>query len=392
MTDVQVLFLILAGIYLLQCIGWAPLESEVLRIGRRFRATVLPRKLPLRFGQHKLFLLNPFLPLAGAFVLESFPSVRNSDEGFPAAQSAASRSSALTGRRTIRINWQEKHQIRSAGKEVRFADHVLFIAHTEAYASFLAGLLDRVRRKSPKERDRAFEHEFEKMFDTKEVTLRLEEYRSQSAFLRTACILLFVFLFLMAPVLIWLRGIERVWPVLLAYLIWSLAWIGWSFLRAHRELYPGQKDGRWQHVMVLALSPFSAIRANDVLLRDLFCAFHPLAVANVLLSKEEFRLEAERTLRQSLFRADGDATSSDGAMGRALESFLAKTGMLREELLRSPHRESQNCQTYCPLCLAQFVVAEGACPDCGEVQLKTFPPESASARPDRTALTDTAGS
>ena len=127
--------------------------------------------------------------------------------------------------------------------------------------------------------------------------------------------------------------------------------------------------------MVLALSPFSAIRATDVLLRDLFCTFHPLAVACVLLSKGDARAQAERNLRQSLFRTDQDAASSDAAMRRALESFLAKTGIPREELLCPPRRESQNCQTYCPLCLAQFVLAEGECPDCGDVQLKQFLPE-----------------
>jgi len=382
MSDVQVLFLILACVYILQCIGWAPLESEILRIGWRFRAKVLPHGLGMRFGQHKLFFLNPFSPLAGAIVCDWFPPVRTSDEG-SSAESNPPKPGGFTGRRTIRLSGQEKQQIRSTGKEVRSAGGVLFTARSEAYASFLAGLLDRVRKRSPEDRDRAFEREFEKMFDTKRVTLRLEEFHAHTVFLRTACVLLFVFLFLIAPVLVRLRGLERIWPVLLAYLIWSLAWIGWSFLRAHRALYPEQKEGRWQQVMVLALSPFSAIRANDVLLRDLFCVFHPLAVGCVLLSNEESRVQAEQYLRQSLFRMDANLTSSDAAMRRALESFLAKTGMPREELLRSPRRESHNCRTYCPLCLAQFVLAEGECPDCGEVQLRKFPPDSESVPRDR---------
>jgi hypothetical protein len=382
MTEVQVLFLVLAGVYLLQCIGWAPLESEVLRIGWRFRAKALSQELRMRFGQHKLFFLNPFSPLAGAIVCEFLPSVRTRQEGSP-AKSDSSKADGVTGRRMIWLNEQEKQQIHSSGKEVRSSSRVLFIAHSEAYASFLAGILDRIRKRSTQDRGRTFEREFEKMFDSKKVALRLEEYRAHTVFLRTACVLLFVFLFLLAPVFIRLRGLERIWPVLLAYLVWSLAWIGWSFLRAHRALYPEQKEGRWQQVMVLALSPFSAIRANDVLLRDLFCAFHPLAAGYVLLSKEEFRVQAERILRQSLFRADGDATSSDTSIRRGLESFLMKIGMPPEELLNAPQRESENCQTYCPLCLAQFVLAEGECPDCGDVQLKKFPVDPESAPKDR---------
>src|SRR5258708_2246773 len=147
MAEVQVLFLILGGVYLLQCIGWTPLESEVLRIGWRFRAKILPHGLPLRFGQHKLFLLNPFSPLSGAAICESFPSVRTGDEGFPADSSAA-KSDGVAVARTIRLNWQEKRQTLSAGKEVRSPGHVLFVAHSEAYASFLAGVLDRAGKKS----------------------------------------------------------------------------------------------------------------------------------------------------------------------------------------------------------------------------------------------------
>jgi len=373
MTEVQLLFLVLAGVYLLQCIGWAPLESEVFRIGWRFRTSLLPQGLGMRFGHHQVFFLNPFLPLSGAIVCEFFPSVGTSKEGTP-AQSNLPRSDEVTGRRTIRLSAQEKLQVQSAGKEVRSAGHLLFTAHSEAYATFLATVLDHVRKRSPQDRDRAFEREFEKMFDTKKIALRLEEYRAHTTFLRTACVLLFVFLFFLAPVLIRLRGLERIWPILLAYLIWSLAWIGWSFLRAHRALYPGQKEGRWQQVMALALSPFSAIRANDVLLRDLFCDFHPVAVGYVLLPKEESRVLAERILRQSLFRMESDATSSDSAMRRILQAFLAKIEMPPEELLRPPLRESENCLAYCPLCLAQFVLPEGECPDCGDVHLKKFPP------------------
>jgi hypothetical protein len=373
MTEVQLLFLVLAGIYLLQCIGWAPLESEVLRIGWRFRARFLPRGPGIRFGHHKLFFLNPFLPLSGAMVFELFPSVVTSKEG-SLEQSNLSRPDEVTGRRTIRLSDQAKQQVQSTGEEVRSAGRLLFTAHSEAYAAFLATVLDHVRKRSAQDRDRALEREFEKMFDTKKIALRLEEFQVHTVFLRTACVLLFVFLFLLAPVLIRIRGLERIWPILLAYLIWSLAWIGWSFLRAHRALYPGQKEGRWQQVMVLALSPFSAIRANDVLLRDLLCAFHPVPVACVLLSKEESRVLAERNLRQSLFRMESDATSSDSVMRLVLQAFLSKNGMPPEELLSPPHRESENCETYCPLCLAQFVLAEGECPDCVEVTLKKFPP------------------
>jgi hypothetical protein len=70
---------------------------------------------------------------------------------------------------------------------------------------------------------------------------------------------------------------------------------------------------------------------------------------------------------------ESDVTSSDSVMRRVLQAFLSKNGMPPEELLSPPQRESENCQTYCPLCLAQFVLVEGECSDCGDVHLKKFP-------------------
>src|SRR6266478_5614409 len=118
MNDVQVLFLILAGVYLLQCLGWAPLESEVLRIGWRFRAKVLNGGLGMRFGQHKLFLLNPLSPLSGAIVCEWFPSVRSSGGGSPERCNPL-QPGGIAGRQTISVDWQGKQPIYVTGKEVR---------------------------------------------------------------------------------------------------------------------------------------------------------------------------------------------------------------------------------------------------------------------------------
>jgi len=370
MNEVQFLFFVLAALYILQCIAWAPAASEILRIDWRFRAKVIPQSVRRRSGRNRFYFLNPFSPVAGAVVCEPFPAIRISGDLQPTA-SPPSKGDESTGRATIYLSEQEK-QIHCEGKEVRASNRLLFTAHSEAFAVCVAVTLDRVRKKPPQERARAFEREFEKMFDLKKISARLEEYRERAAYLRIAVVLLLVFLFVLAPFLVRFWGLERIWPLLVAYLAGSLGWVGWSFWRLHRQLYPEVKEGRWQQVMVHALSPFSAIRANDLLWRDLFCAFHPAAVGHVLLSNKESRAQAERILRQASFRIEESGDSSDLSMRRALENFLRKNGMPPEELLQAPKRESENCQSYCPLCLAQFVLVEGQCPDCGDVTLKKF--------------------
>jgi hypothetical protein len=168
-------------------------------------------------------------------------------------------------------------------------------------------------------------------------------------------------------------GLGRVWPFLAAYLMALSVCTGWGFLRAHKNIYPSHPEGRWQHALTFALSPLSAIRANDVLLRDLFCQFHPLAVARIIMSEKEFQSEAERELRESRY---GRTRARSGEGGQlALDGFIRQAGLEPDELLKPPLRQSLNSCTYCPLCLSQFVIDEGECPDCIGVQLQKYSSE-----------------
>jgi hypothetical protein len=281
--------------------------------------------------------------------------------------------SGMAAEGMIALRPGQKQPFRTAGRNILVGDFLIYRAHSYAFANILAGLLERLRRAPQRELDRILKHEYEKMFDAPRVASRLSEYRVHSAFLRTTTVLLFVFLFGIAPLDIRLLGLGRSWPFLMAYVVGSLGCTSWAFLRGQKALYPGQTGGRWQQALTFALSPLSAIRANDVLLRDLFCAFHPLAVARILMTEENFRVQAERELRNSIYFG---RTGPTEGMQRALETFLRRIGMSVDELLKPPHRDSANSCTYCPLCLSQFVIGEGECPDCIGVRLEKYPSEA----------------
>jgi hypothetical protein len=369
MTDVLALFAVLFGVYLLQCVAWTHSDDVALRVDWKLRGKPLHGFPRIGRAENRLFLLNPFSPLAGAIVCERFPVVRMDPSGSPESL-AIEQASGMAAEGVVVLRRGQKEPFHTVGRDILAGEFLIYRAHSYAFANILVGLLERLQRAPQREWDRILEHEYEKMFDASGVASRLSEYRFHSAFLRATTVLLFVFLFGIAPLEIRLLGLGRSWPFLTAYLVGSLGCASWGFLHAQKALYPGQTEGRWQHALTFALSPLSAIRANGVLLRDLFCAFHPLAVARILMTEENFRVQAERELRNSIYL--GRRTRPTEGMHLALEAFLRRFGINVDELLKPPVRQSANSCTYCPLCLSQFVIDEGECPDCMGVRLEKY--------------------
>jgi len=264
----------------------------------------------------------------------------------------------------------QKEAFRAVGRHIMAGDTLVYKAKSHPFAQVLVKFLETLRKTSTNEWSHIFRRQYDKMLDATGVANRLSEYRLHSGFLRTTTFLVFVSVFGITPLEIRIFGLGRVWPFLAAYLVLTLACTSWGFLRAQKAIYPGQTEGRWQHALTLALSPLSAMRANDILLRDLFCSFHPLAVARMIMTHREFQVEAERELRHLTY--SGRSTSSGEELQLAIEAFLRDSGLKPNELLKPPPRESANSYAYCPLCLSQFVIDQGECPDCPGVRLEKY--------------------
>src|SRR5262249_16916265 len=148
-------------------------------------------------------------------------------------------------------------------------------------------------------------------------------------------------------------GLSRIWFALLLYLVLSCGAIVWLFVLAYRRTYPQKKRWPLQHMTTIGFSPFAAIRANDLLVADLAEDVHPVAVGRRLLAEEEFRSLAGEEIRQAQF------LHNDEFLLKFLHEFLAQHGVDRESLLAPPRKEDNASQSYCPVCLTQYVVAAG---------------------------------
>jgi hypothetical protein len=253
---------------------------------------------------------------------------------------------------------------------------------SEVQAAALADLLKRLRNRTLKERASAIEKEFAHCLDSDCAYSRLKEYAEKTSDVRIDSFVLLLAIFAVSPALVWRWGLAAIWPFLLAYLVLNVSLIAWDFSRADRELFPKSGTTRWTTITMILLSPPAALRATKYLARDIGHGYHPLAFAASRCSKKEFRALASRVLREVMFAPATDvkldrryADCTEWFRRRfqsAVLALVSKKGDNPEGLIAPLPRESERAQSYCPICLSQYVIPDGVCTDCDRVSLRPF--------------------
>jgi hypothetical protein len=364
MKEALPLVLVLFLVYLSQCFASAPPLTVVFFLKDRLRGRSLRRYLKTSPSGKRIFLVNPFLPHVGAVYTESVPfAVRVDAAGeFSGIQALMPQSADSPNI----LSFGEPHEIEASGTEVLVDDEVFLSLRTAPAAEQTARLLSEVQNTARKNRISLLERHFKKMFSAKMIEEQLDLYSRSTGYLQSACFSLFFIMFLLGPVAIFVLGLHRVWLALLLYIIFLLVSILWLFRRAYRRLYPQKTTWPLQNMVTIAFSPFAAIRANDLLVSELLAEYHPVAVAQHILAETDFREFTSAALRKAQF------LDSDAFLVKFIHAFLVQNGFQPESFLRPPNRENPNSQTYCPVCLTEYVIASGACKDCNNTPLAVF--------------------
>lgn len=365
MNEVLSLFPVLFLVYVLQCVAAAPPGTAVFLLNASMRGRVLRHFCQVGQSQHRVFLLNPFVPSSSAVYVCGFPfSFVTGPAGEVCGVAPAS---PLAGCSPARFIFDPARPFTSRSKQLLSGDSLVASLHSETRASRLAAFLEKLQSASPPKRRALIERELQYMFDLKSLRGRLEAFAQGTVYLDSLCLCLFLFLFLLAPAAIYKFGLRFLWPELLVILILFCSLTLWAFRRARRRLYPKER-GDFQHLFTIALSPFAAIRAIDHLAGDLLEDFHPVAVAFALLAEKDFLKFAERELRRTKFVAH------DLILEKSITGFVSAQKFDPQGLLKPPMAEDGRSRTYCPACLTQYVLEEGTCLDCGEVPLEPLQP------------------
>ncbi len=377
MSDVQLLFLVLAVIYAWECSFWFPRGFVVVRtwLGNRWHL-LHPGVLLGNQGGGVVFA-HPIIPLGTLLGAAEFP-LQLSPAGVACAQIKDS-PLPQTGKF---VAWDEISNSKLSEKKILINRELFFQTVSPSLAKKLYQMMLEIKESKVEERNERIGKHLKETFEISRIESRWREFHETTRFLHLATNVLFAYLFVLAPLLLGLFGFRRCWLILLAGVLGLTSLIAILFSRAHKKVFPEAEEERFTHSIIVLLSPATAIRARDVLSRFLFAAYHPLALTKVFCKPERFREQAGIYLRQIRYGAANRQQTRQGrpeasetdrywrALSQAtLEQFLKAHSLEPQQLLQSPSALDESCLSYCPRCLAQFTTREGACYDCGGVLL-----------------------
>ena len=379
MSDGQTLLLLLALLYLSDCFLWIKKQSVafVSPWGRRWRIAKLNSSLAN--GRGGLLFVNPLPPLGSVFLshlspisispagicafnLQALPFV-----GRPAQTGRSLAFSEITGSSTDGAYLLVNNQ-----KFTKFA--------TAKQARAIAELINAARGATPAAREGMLRTYFAKQFAADEAAAILHEADLAIKPIRTACSILFLFLFVATPILVSMFGlIPLLVPVALVMIILAVD-ISIMFYGAHKKFYPLESQERIEGVVKMILCPPVSIRATDLLTKNLLSEYSPVVVAALLSGSnaEQFVRAFILDLQHPLSHEVTDENAAEVFVWLASEQLqgclahLKRSGYSTPEKLLAPPAPDEDSVSYCPRCGCQFVVGYGACPDCPGVGLVAF--------------------
>jgi len=378
-TDGQTLLLILALLYLTECLIWVKKQSVafVSRSGHRWRLATPVAWLGNANGA--MLVLNP-LPPPGRIFLSHLLPVSISPAGVCAFNSQTLPSGARPATQTGEfIPFSDIGKSGTDGAYLVLNGQKFAKCATPKQAKAIASVIAELSTAKAARRESLLRSWLAKQFDARAATRTWQEAEESIGVIRWACSLFFVFMFLGVPALVTLYGLERLIIPLAAGILALGLQIVFLFFRAHRKLYPAESHERFENTVKMILCPPVSLRAADVLTRNLLAEYSSIVVANVLGSGQKFAREFVLDLQHPLKHEvtdDNAAETIDWMNAAQLKACLEHVARDRKtaakSLLHAAEREGDSV-SYCPRCELQFVVGAGdECPDCPGVVLVLF--------------------
>jgi hypothetical protein len=383
MGDLESLLLVLVAIYLTECAVWVRRGgvAVVSYWGGRWR--VWHPGSVLGNARGALFLSNPFPPFGHVVVGHQSP-VSFSPQALLSFTAASINPGWRPSQLARCLRYEEVRSISLEGRNILINDVLFVKAPGGGAARRLAAMVRRLKPLSESDRAAAIRQCIAESFDTEKIRARWREFETRSRTLRLLAIVLFAYLFVLAPALLWHFGFRYAGLGLAAGLLAQTLSLGMLFRRAHRRLFPDGSEERFTPFLTMLLAPPTAIRATDLLGRHLLEDFHPLAVTHVFCPAAKFKTLARHALLDLHFpllpaspSSDEQAVQTEEWYRRLLmeevERTVVRAGLEPGDLLQPPSRSEPEHQAYCPRCRAQFLASSATCADCGGRPLRSFP-------------------
>jgi hypothetical protein len=357
MSELESLFLAVLVIYLVQCLYWVTPGSAVFVLNSRGRGKRKRGGFAWSALRTEGYLALPVPPLSPLMVA-AWPAFQLDAEGIAIPEPQGE---------PLFLPW-ENLVIAHSDSKVTCNGHPVFRGSEEQVVACF-GLMKQLQSASPPARRPMIERWIERAMRARHVARRIRIFAGRSRWLRLLANLQFIALFLLVPLVLVRFSSGLLWRVIVFVLALS-ALIALEFWTTHKKFFPNAGSTRLKSAVTILLSPVAAIRACDVIARDLLSGCHPLAVAGGVLRGEEFDNFAGEQLRPCRFSGQPGKWYQQ-ILAKRMEQAIREAGTRPDSLLR-PAQRDEGCVVYCPLCLSQYVKDADSCVDCGFEGLVPF--------------------
>jgi hypothetical protein len=382
MGELESLLLVLALIYLSECLVWVPRGALAFGSWRGIRFGLRTSGTWMGNQRGGLLLSNPFPPVGTVFLVPDLP-LSLAPTALFAYSSACLDPAGRPWQTTRHLSFKQVRKVGVDGRKVLVNGELFLKVASTFSARWLAESLRRIGKTPEHERAAAIKQMLEESLDTERLAARWRVFQTCAWPIRILSNGLFVYLFLVVAPLILRFGFGQFGLWLLVGMFAQTIPIALLFRRAHQSLYPDAGEERLKPFLTMLLAPPAAIRAPDLLARHLLEHFHPLAVARVLCSPARFKSFARQTLLDLRYPLLPVCPTNEPeplateqwfrtARREAAENFVQQAGLNPDELTAMPGPTEPANQSFCPRCGAQFVTRTGTCADCGGRPLEPF--------------------
>jgi len=380
MTPFTDLWVILAIIYLIECIIWIPHQSICFFtwLGL-YGGTALPGRLIGNARGGGFF--SSLFPFDQAFQV-SLPKFSIGPEGLY----THSELSFVNGQKSLGpaafISFNEIQTIQADGSQITINGKEILSFPTSTHARQFLEDLHLVKKAPQKKRSILIKKNLENTLNVDLCRQALNASRRDSRPLALLCTTLFFYFFLILPVAVTLQFYVRGWPLLLLGYFLLLFPTVYVFFQSHKSRYPLDKTTRIFKSSLMFVAPTMAMRARmEATLHDL-ANFHPVAVGRLFLNQKQLAMFISEILRDTIhpgsplhYPEPSDAIGGEAnfrlQVGCAIWRSLTPEEKTKMCLIAE---QEEDCLSFCPRCHTQFVREHANCRSCGG--LKAIPFES----------------
>ncbi len=379
MSDELFLFIFIIVLYFIECGKWFAQGAMAILTYSRNNWTLLSPNKNLSNNKGGIIFTNPMPPLSPYFKCNFLP-LSISEEYIISFSSVNIFSQYRREQISQLIKIDDIKNIKCKNDTIFINDAQFLKGKNKKSIESLTKLIHELSKSASAKRQKIIENYFQSIMSTDDISGLKETYDKSTRILRLSCNILWFYIFLLSPVLIYFLGF---FPMAL-YLIYGYGILHiitiFIFYKSYRQTFKNHTAGViLNHLLRILLYPPALIRSPDIISQNFLELYHPIAILAALGSKEMVKKYALKLYLDLIYplgtsdlaKKDMETVSRFNEIHISeLEKLTTRKGINKDSYTSVRPAETTDYAMYCPRCLTTYINKQKFCSDCGNIKLK----------------------